>query len=91
MPLAQAANVKIPTVSPQLAAVRTAKLSRLEADAPSMRKLGAALIAHYLDPDRLLVSDRWSRKYAHTQGGCAGCTRPCARQVAHPVWELAQE
>jgi hypothetical protein len=40
---------------------------RLEADAPNMRKPGAALIAHYLDPDRLPVRDRWSRKHAHTQ------------------------
>ncbi len=32
-----------------------------------MRKPGAALIAHYLDPDRLPVRDRWSRKHAHTQ------------------------
>jgi hypothetical protein len=40
---------------------------RLEADAPNMKKPGAALIAHYLDPDRLPVSDRWSRKHAHTQ------------------------
>jgi hypothetical protein len=40
---------------------------RLEADAPRMRQPGAALIAHYLDPDRLPVSVRWSRKRAHTQ------------------------
>jgi hypothetical protein len=32
-----------------------------------MRKPGAALIAHYLDPDRLPVHARWSRKHAHTQ------------------------
>jgi integrase len=41
---------------------------RLEADAPKMRQPGAALIAHYLDPDRLPVSERWSRKHAHSQG-----------------------
>jgi hypothetical protein len=40
---------------------------RLEADAPNMKKPGAALIAHHLDPDRLPVRDRWSRKQAHTQ------------------------
>jgi len=40
---------------------------RLEADAPNMRRPGADLIAHYLDPDRLLVKDRWSRKHADTQ------------------------
>lgn len=40
---------------------------RLAADAPNMRRPGADLIAHYLDPDRLPVSARWSRKHAHTQ------------------------
>ena len=40
---------------------------RLEADAPNMKKPGAALIAHYLDLDRLPVRERWSRKHAHTQ------------------------
>ncbi len=40
---------------------------RLEADAPKMRQPGAALIAHYLDPDRLSADKRWSRKHAHTQ------------------------
>lgn len=33
-----------------------------------MRQLGAVLIAHYLDPDRLTVGARWSRNHAHTQG-----------------------
>ena len=32
-----------------------------------MRRSGADLIAHYLDPDRLPVHHRWSRKHAHTQ------------------------
>jgi integrase len=41
---------------------------RLEADAPNMCRPGADLIAHYLDPDRLPVQARWSRKHAHTQG-----------------------
>lgn len=49
---------------------------RLEADAPKMRQPGADLIAHYLDPGRLPVSQRWSRKHAHTQG------RLCALYVA---------
>jgi hypothetical protein len=40
---------------------------RLEADAPNMRRPGADLIEHYLDPDRLPVQERWSRKHAHTQ------------------------
>jgi integrase len=37
------------------------------ADAPSMEQPGADLIAHYLNPDRLPVDQRWSRKHAHTQ------------------------
>jgi integrase len=53
---------------------------RLEADAPNMMKPGAALIAHFLDPDRLPVQDRWSRKHAHTQ------RRLCALYAA-PVIE----
>jgi hypothetical protein len=40
---------------------------RLQADAPDMKRPGADLIAHYLDPDRLPVDERWSRKHAHTQ------------------------
>ena len=40
---------------------------RLEADAPKMRQPGAVLVAYYLNPDRLPVSERWSRKHAHTQ------------------------
>jgi len=33
-----------------------------------MRQPGAALISHYLAPDRLPVSKRCSRKHAHSQG-----------------------
>jgi integrase len=40
---------------------------RLQADAANMERPGADLIAHYLDPDRRPVEDRWSRKHAHTQ------------------------
>ena len=40
---------------------------RLAAGAPDMRRPGADLIAQYLDPDRLPVAERWSRKHAHTQ------------------------
>jgi integrase len=40
---------------------------RLQASAPDMKRPGADLIAHYLDPDRLPVDERWSRKHAHTQ------------------------
>jgi integrase len=32
-----------------------------------MERPGRDLIAYYLDPDRLPVEDRWSRKHAHTQ------------------------
>jgi hypothetical protein len=32
-----------------------------------MKRPGADLIAWYLDPDRLPVDERWSRKHAHTQ------------------------
>jgi hypothetical protein len=32
-----------------------------------MKRPGADLVAHYLDPDRLSVGTRWSRKHAHTQ------------------------
>jgi integrase len=40
---------------------------RLRADAPNMRRTGVDLVAHYLDPDRLPVGRRWSRKHADTQ------------------------
>jgi integrase len=40
---------------------------RLRADAPNMRRPGVDLIAHYLDPDRLPVQERWSRKHAYMQ------------------------
>jgi hypothetical protein len=49
---------------------------RLQADAPNMRRPGADLIAHHLNPDRLPVQDRWSRRHADTQ------RRPCERFVA---------
>ena len=48
------------------------------ADAPNMKRPGADLIEHYLDPDRLSVEERWSRKHAHTQ------RRLCER-FAEPV------
>lgn len=40
---------------------------RLAADAFNMERTGGELIAHYLDPDRLPVDRRWSRKHADTQ------------------------
>ena len=56
---------------------------RLEADAPKMRQEGAALIAHYLAPDRLPVSKRWSRKHAHSQGRlCALYAAPAAAAMS---------
>jgi integrase len=40
---------------------------RLAAGAPNMRRPGAELIAWYLHPDRLPVTERWSRRHADTQ------------------------
>ena len=51
----------------KLAAKLEKVTERLEADAPNMKLPGAALIAHYLDPDRLPADERWSRKHADTQ------------------------
>jgi hypothetical protein len=49
-------------------AVKLEKVTeRVQADAPGMKRPGAALIAHFLDPDRLPVDERWSRKHADTQ------------------------
>ncbi len=33
-----------------------------------MKRPGVDLIKQFLDPDRLPVEERWSRKHAHTQG-----------------------
>jgi integrase len=51
----------------KLAAKLEKVTERLEADAPNMKLPGAALIAHYLDPDRLPADERWSRRHADTQ------------------------
>jgi len=49
-------------------AARLARVTeRLRAGAPDMERPGADLIAHYLDPDRLPVARRWSRRHADTQ------------------------
>jgi integrase len=56
---------------------------RLQADAPNMRRPGADLIAHFLDPDRLPVKDRWSRKHADTQRRL--CERFAAPVIASVV------
>ena len=65
-------------------AARLAKVTeRLAAGAPNMRRPGAALIAWYLDPDRLPVGERWSRKHAHTQ------RRLCERFAAPVIGPVA--
>jgi integrase len=51
----------------ELAARLEKVTERLRAGAPNMEQPGAGLIAHYLDPDRLPVSQRWSRRHADTQ------------------------
>ena len=51
----------------ELAAKLAKVTERLRAGAPDMERPGADLIAHYLDPDRLPVSERWSRRHADTQ------------------------
>jgi integrase len=49
-------------------AAKLAKVTeRLRAGAPDMERPGADLIGHYLDPDRLPVARRWSRRHADTQ------------------------
>ena len=51
----------------ELAAKLEKVTERLGAGAPNMERPGADLIAHYLDPDRLPVEQRWSRRHADTQ------------------------
>ena len=51
----------------KLAAKLEKVTERLSAGAGNMEQPGAVLIAYYLDPGRLPVQDRWSRKHAHTQ------------------------
>jgi hypothetical protein len=67
----------------KLAAKLEKVTERLQADARNVRRPGADLIAHYLDPDRLPVQARWSRKHAHTQG------RLCARYAAPVIAAVA--
>jgi hypothetical protein len=57
----------------RLAAKLEKVVERLQVDAPNLECVGADLIAHYLDPDRLPVDERWSRKHADTQ--CRLCRR----------------
>ena len=51
----------------ELAAKLAKVTERLRAGAPDMQRPGADLIAYYLDPDRLPVAKRWSRRHADTQ------------------------
>ncbi|TVY98996.1 hypothetical protein EAS64_42330 [Trebonia kvetii] len=67
----------------KLAAKLEKVTARLAADAPNMRRPGADLITHYLHPDRLPVSARWSRKHAHTQ------QRLCERFAAPVIASVA--
>jgi hypothetical protein len=62
---------------------------RLEADAPKMRQPGAALIAHFLDPDRLPVGKRWSRKHTYTVHWQAG-DRPLPEPEVSAAGESGQ-
>ena len=55
------------TKEAKLAAELEKVTERLEADAPNMKRTGADLIRHYLDPDRMPVERRWSRKHTYTQ------------------------
>lgn len=73
----------MPADEEKLAAKLEKVTERLQADAPNMRRPGADLIAHCLDPDRLPVKDRWSRKHAHTQR--RWCERPGERKADCPM------
>jgi len=56
------------SVSEEKLAAKLEKVrQRLATGASSMTRPGADLIAWYLNPDRLPVADRWSRKHADTQ------------------------
>jgi hypothetical protein len=56
------------SVSQEKLAAKLEKVrQRLSTGAANMTKPGADLIAWYLNPDRLAVADRWSRKHADTQ------------------------
>jgi hypothetical protein len=59
----------------ELAAKLAKVTERLRAGAPDMERPGADLIAHYLDPDRLPVSKRWSRRHA-VSVSCGGPGKP---------------
>jgi len=66
-------------------AVKLEKVTeRLAADAPNMKRPGADLIAHYLDPDRLPVDKRWSRRHSDTQRRL--CERFAAPVIITQPW-----
>jgi integrase len=68
------------SVSEEKLAAKLEKVrQRLFMGAANMTKPGADLIAWYLDPDRLPVADRWSRKHADTQ------RRLCQRYVSPAI------
>ena len=56
---------------------------RLSVGACNTERPGGDLVAWYLDPDRLPVDRRWSRKHAHTQ------KRLCERFIAPVIGEIA--
>jgi integrase len=65
------------SVSEEKLATKLEKVrQRLSTCAANMTKPGADLIAWYLNPDRLPVADRWSRKHSDTQ------RRLCQRYAA---------
>src|ERR1700750_2502556 len=65
------------SVSEEKLAAKLEKVrQRLAMGAANMTRPGADLIAWYLNPDRLPVTDRWSRKHADTQ------RRLCRRDAA---------
>ena len=67
------------SVSEEKLAAKLEKVrQRLAVGASNMTESGADLIAWYLNPDRLPVADRWSRKHADTQ-------RQLCRRFAAPV------
>ena len=56
------------SVSQEKLAAKLEKVrQRLTMGVSNMTRPGADLIAWYLNPDRLAVADRWSRKHVHTR------------------------
>jgi integrase len=72
------------SVSQEKLAAKLVKVrQRLAAGASNMTRPGAELITWYLNPDRLPVADRWSRKHADTQ------RRLCQRFAAPIIGTVA--